>query len=142
MLASIIKIKKEESVLEPVTLVIIAAFSFCFLALLKIKSFTAFIFSFFLRNFLKAFQALRFSGELITKIFTKDVDLLNSKSSFLVLGTLPLNRYKLPNIFIFKPLTFLKGNSKGTRVTSSSTDSSSLVLIVKASIKSLQPLLK
>ena len=36
-----------------------------------------------------------------------------------------------------KPLTFLKGNSKSTKVISFGTDSSSLVLIVEASIKSL-----
>ena len=80
---------------------------------------------------------MHFSKELITKIFIKGVNLLNLKSSFLVLGTLPLNRYKLPNIFIFKPLTFLKGNNKSTKVTDSSTDSSSLVLMIKASIKNL-----
>jgi hypothetical protein len=122
---------------SPSTSVIIATFLFSFLALLKAKGSIAFIFSFFLRNFLKAFLALRFSGELIIKISTKDVDPLNLKSSFLTLGTLPLNRYKLPNIFTFKPLTFVKGNSKGTKVTSFSADSSSLVLMVKANTKSL-----
>ena len=80
---------------------------------------------------------MHFSGELITKISVKDIDLLDLKSSLLALGTLPLNRYKLPSIFIFKPLTFLKSNSKGAKVTGFSTDSSSLVLMVKASIKSL-----
>ena len=80
---------------------------------------------------------MHFSKKLIIKIFAKGVDPLNLKSSLLILGTLSLNRYKLPNIFIFKPLTFLKSNSKGTKVTGSSTDSSFLVLIVKASIKSL-----
>jgi len=52
------------------------------------------------------------------------------------LGILPLNRNKLYSIFIFKPLTFLKGNSRGIRVTSSSIDSF-LLLIVRASTKSL-----
>ena len=80
---------------------------------------------------------MHFSGELITKISAKGVDLLNLKSSFLALNTLPLNRYKLPNIFIFNPLTFLKGNNKSTKITSSSVNSFSLVLTVKASIKSL-----
>ena len=82
-------------------------------------------------------MALYFSEELIIKISTKGIDPLDLKSSFLVLGTLPLNRYKLPNIFIFKPLTFLKGNSKSTKVTGSNTNSSFLVLIVEANIKSL-----
>jgi len=60
------------------------------------------------------------------------VDLLDLESSPYTLGTLPPNRNKLRSIFIFKPLTSLKGNSRGTRVTGSS-----LVLIVKASTKSL-----
>ena len=80
---------------------------------------------------------MHFSKKLIIKIFIKGVDPLNLKSSLLALGTLPLNRYKLPNIFTFKPLTFLKSNNKNAKVTSSSADSSSLVLMVKASIKSL-----
>ena len=95
------------------------------------------LFRSFLKNFLKAFLALHFSGELIIKISAKGVDPLNLKSSFLALGTLSLNRHKLPNIFIFKPLTFLKSNSKGIRVTGSSINSFFLVLMVKASIKSL-----
>ena len=119
------------------TSAIIAAFPFCLLALLKAKGFTAYIFSLFLRNFLKAFPALHFSGELIAKISAKGVNLLNLKSSLLALDTLPLNRYKLPNIFTFKPLTFLKGNSKSTKVTGSNTDSFSSVLTVEASTKSL-----
>ena len=82
-------------------------------------------------------MALYFSGELIIKISTKGVDLLNLKSSLLILSTLLLNKYKLSNIFTFKPLTFLKGNSKSARVISFNTDSSSLVLIVEANIKSL-----
>ena len=82
-------------------------------------------------------MALRFSKELIIKISIKGVDLLDLKSSLLALGTLPLNKYKLPNIFIFKPLTFLKGNSKGAKITGSGADSFSLVLTVEASIKSL-----
>jgi hypothetical protein len=122
---------------SPSALVIITAFPFYLLVLLKARSFIAFIFSFFLRNFLKAFLALYFNRELIIKISTKDIDLLDLKFSLLALGILPLNRYKLPSIFIFKPLTFLKGNSKGTRVTSFSTDFSSLILIVEASTKSL-----
>ena len=63
-------------------------------------------------------------------------DLENLESSPYTLGTLPLNRNKVHSILIFKPLTSLKGNSKGTRVASSSTDFS-LVLIAKASTKSL-----
>ena len=58
------------------------------------------------------------------------------ESSPYALGTLPLNRNELYSILIFKPLTSLKGNSRGARVTGSSIDSS-LVLIVKASTKSL-----
>ena len=73
----------------------------------------------------------------MAKISFKNIDLLNSKSSLLVLGILPLNRNKLHSIFIFKSLTFLKGNNKGTRVTKSSANPSSLILIVKAGIKSL-----
>ena len=80
---------------------------------------------------------MHFSKKLIIKIFIKGVDPLNLKSSLLALGTLPLNRYKLPSIFIFKPLTFLKGNNKGTKVTSFSADSFFLVLMVEASTKSL-----
>ena len=118
-------------------LVIIATFPFYFLALLKVKSSIASIFSLFLRNFLKAFPALRFSRELIIKISTKGINLLDLKSSLLILGILSLNRYKLSNIFTFKPLTFLKGNSKSAKVTNFSTDSFSLVLTVEASIKSL-----
>ena len=66
----------------------------------------------------------------------KDIDLSDLESSFYTLGTLPLNRNKLYSILIFKPLTFLKNNSRGAGVTSSSTDSF-LILIVKASIGSL-----
>ena len=94
------------------------------------------IFSFFFRDFLEAFLALRFYRELAIKLSSKDVDLLDLESSSYALGTLPLNRNKLRSILIFKPLTSLKGNSRGTRVTGSSVDSS-LVLIVKASTKSL-----
>jgi hypothetical protein len=68
--------------------------------------------------------------------FSKDIDLLNLKSFLYTLGTLPLNRNKLYSIFTFKPLTSLKSNSRGTRVINSSTDSF-LILIVKASTKSL-----
>ena len=80
---------------------------------------------------------MHFSGELIIKISTKGVDPLDLKSSLLALSTLLLNKYKLPNIFTFKPLTFLKGNSKSAKVTSFGVDFSSLVLTVEASIKSL-----
>jgi hypothetical protein len=79
---------------------------------------------------------LYFYRELVTKISFKNIDLLNLKFFFYILSTLPLNRNKLYNIFIFKPLTFLKSNNKGTRVISFGTDSS-LILTVKASTKSL-----
>ena len=82
-------------------------------------------------------MALRFYKELIIKTSIKDTDLLNSKSSPLVLGTLLLNKNELHSIFIFKPLTSLKSNSKGARVTGSSANPFSLVLIVKTNIKSL-----
>ena len=117
-------------------MVIITAFPFCLLALLKIKNFVGPVFSFFLRDFLKAFLALHFYRELVTKLSFKNVDLLNLKSSPYTLGTLFLNRNKLYSIFAFKPLTSLKSNNRGTKVTSSSTDSF-LILIVKASTKSL-----
>ena len=118
------------------TLVIIAAFPFCLLALLKAKGSAGPIFSFFLRDFLKAFLALYFCGESATGLSFKNIDLLNSKSSLYTLGTLPLNKNELYSIFVFKPLTSLKGNSKGTGVTGSGIDSF-LILIVKASTKSL-----
>ena len=117
-------------------LVIIVAFPFYLLALLEAKGSVGPIFSFFLRDFLEAFLALRFYREPAIKLSSKDVDLLDSESSPYALGTLPLNRNELYSILTFKPLTSLKGNSKGTGVTSSSVDSS-LVLIVKASTKSL-----
>jgi len=60
---------------------------------------------------------LCFYKELVVKTSSKDVDLSNSEFSPLVLGTLPPNRNKLRSIFAFKPLTSLKGNSKGTEVT-------------------------
>ena len=66
---------------------------------------------------------------------SKDINLLNLESSPYTLGTLPLNKNKLYSIFVFKPLTSLKDNSRGTKVTGSSTDSS-LILIVEASTKS------
>ena len=78
-----------------------------------------------------------FYKELVIKISSKDVDLLDLESSLLALGTLPLNRNKLRSIFAFKPLTSLKGTNRGPKVTSSSIDPSSLALIVKASTKSL-----
>jgi hypothetical protein len=87
-------------------------------------------------DFLKAFLALHFYRELATRSSSKDIDLLNLKSSLYTLGTLPLNRNKLYSILAFKPLTSLKGNSRGTKVTGFSTDSF-LILIVEASIKSL-----
>jgi hypothetical protein len=106
------------------------------LALLKARGSIGPIFSFFLRDFLKAFLALRFRRELATRLSSKDVDLLDLESSPYTLGTLPLNRNKLRSILIFKHLTSLKGNSRGAKVTGSSVDSS-LILIVKASTKSL-----
>jgi hypothetical protein len=72
----------------------------------------------------------------MTKSSSKNINLLNLESSPYTLGTLPLNRNELYSILIFKPLTSLKDNSKGVRVTSSSIDSS-LILIIKASTKSL-----
>ena len=69
-------------------------------------------------------------------VMVKNINLLNLESSLLASGTLPLNINKLYSVFAFKPLISLKGNSRGTRVTSSSVDSSFLVLIVKASTKS------
>jgi len=85
---------------------------------------------------LEAFLALCFYGEPAIRLSSKDVDLLDSESSPYTLGTLPLNRNELRSILAFKPLTFLKGNSRGTGATSSGIDSS-LVLTVKASTKSL-----
>ena len=72
----------------------------------------------------------------MTKLFSKNLDLLDLESSSYILGTLPLNKNKLYSIFIFKSLTFLKSNSRGTGVTGSSVNSSS-ILTVKASTKSL-----
>jgi hypothetical protein len=80
---------------------------------------------------------LRFYKELVTKISSKDVDLLDLESSLLALETLPPNRNKLYSIFAFKPLTSLKGTNRGPRVTGSSISPSPLALIVKASTKSL-----
>ena len=117
-------------------LVIIAAFPFCLLALLKAKGFVGFIFSFFFRDFLKAFLALYFYRELAMGLSFKNIILLNLESSPYTLGTLSLNRNELYSIFAFKPLTSLKSNSRSTRVTGSSTDFF-LILIVKASTKSL-----
>ena len=114
-------------------LVIIATFPFYLLASLKAKGP---IFSFFLGDFLKAFSALHFYGELAAKIFFKDINLLNLESSLLALSTLPLNINKLYSIFTFKLLISLKGNSRGIRVTGFSVNSSSLVLTVEASTKS------
>ena len=72
----------------------------------------------------------------MTRLSFKNIDLLDLESSPYTLGTLFLKRNKLYSIFTFKPLTSLKNNSRGTKVTSSSTDSF-LILIVKASTKSL-----
>jgi hypothetical protein len=72
----------------------------------------------------------------VTKSSSKDIDLLNLESSPYTLGTLPLNKNKLYSILTFKPLTSLKSNSRNAKVTNSSADSS-LILIVKASTKSL-----
>ena len=112
---------------------IIAIFPFCLLASLKAKSL---IFSFFLGDFLKAFPVLYFYRELAAKISSKDINLLNLKSSPSASGTLLLNINKLYSVFIFKPLISLKSNSRGTRVTSSSINFSSLVLTAEASTKS------
>ena len=114
-------------------LVIIATFPFCLLAPLKVKGP---IFSFFLADFLKAFPTLCFYGELAAKIFFKDINPLDLKSSPSASGTLPSNINKLYSVFIFKPLISLKGNSRGAKITGSSIDSSSLVLMVEASTKS------
>ena len=113
--------------------VIITTFPFYLLAPLKAKSP---IFSFFLGDFLKAFLTLHFYGELAAKTFFKDINLLNLESSPSASGTLPLNINKLYSIFVFKPLISLKDNSRGVRITSSSVDSSSLILTVEASTKS------
>jgi hypothetical protein len=72
----------------------------------------------------------------VTRSSSKDIDLLNLESFLYALGTLPLNRNKLRSILAFKPLTSLKSNSRGIRVTNFNTDSS-LILIVEASTKSL-----
>jgi hypothetical protein len=117
-------------------LVIITTFPFCLLALLKAKSSVGLIFSFFFRDFLKAFLALCFYRKLVIRLSSKDIDLLDLESSPYALGTLPLNKNKLHSILAFKPLTSLKSNSRGAGVTSSSADSF-LILIVKASTKSL-----
>ena len=71
----------------------------------------------------------------MTRLFFKDIDLLDLESSLYTLDTLFLKRNKLCSILTFKPLTSSKGNSRSTRVTGSSTDSS-LILTVKASTKS------
>jgi hypothetical protein len=68
-------------------LVIIAAFPFDPLVLLKVKGFIGLIFSFFLKDFLKAFSALYFYRELTVKISFKDIDLLNLEFSSLASGT-------------------------------------------------------
>ena len=114
-------------------LAIIATFPFCLLAPLKAKSP---IFSFFLGDFLKAFSALYFCGELAAKISSKDINLLNLESFFFSFRHFAFKYKKLYNVFVFKPLISLKSNSRGTKVTGFGTDSFSLILIVKASIKS------
>ena len=72
----------------------------------------------------------------MTRLSFKDIDLLDLESSLYTLGTLLLKKNELYSILAFKPLTSLKSNSRGARVTSFSIDSF-LILIVKASIKSL-----
>ena len=121
---------------SPLALVIIATFPFYLLALLKAKSSAGLIFSFFFKDFLKAFLALHFYREPATGSSSKNIDLLDLESSFYTSGTLPLNRNKLYSILVFKPLTSLKGNNKNAGVTGSSIDSF-LILIVKANTKSL-----
>ena len=107
---------------------IIATFPFFLLALFKTKDSASPIFKFFLRYLLKVFLVLYFCKELAAKASSRDVDLLDSKSSPLVLNTLPPNRNELHSIFAFKSLTSLKGNSRGTGVTKSSANPSFLVL--------------
>ena len=85
---------------------------------------------------MEAFPALYFCRELATKLSSKDINLLNSESSPYILGTLPLNKNELYSIFIFEPLTSLKSNSRGTKVTGSGVNSF-LILIVEAGTKSL-----
>ena len=116
--------------------VIITTFPFYLLVLLEAKSSVSLIFSFFLRDFLKAFLALYFCGELVTKLSFEDIDLLDLESSFYTLGILFLNRNKLYSIFAFKPLTSSKGNSRGAEITGFSADSS-LISIIKINTKSL-----
>ena len=72
----------------------------------------------------------------MTKLSSKDIDLSNSESSLYTLGTLPPNRNELCSILAFKPLTSLKGNSRGARVTGFGINSSS-ISTVKAGTKSL-----
>ena len=122
----------------PLALIIIAAFPFYLLVLLKAKSSIDLIFSFFLRDFLEAFLALHFYRELAMGLSSKDINLLDLESSPYTLGTLPLNKNKLYSIFAFKPLTSLKGNSRGAGVTGFSINSF-LILIVKASTKNSWP---
>ena len=85
---------------------------------------------------MEAFPTLHFYGELATGSSSKDINLLNLESSPYTLGTLPLNKNELYSIFIFEPLTSLKGNNRGAEVIGSGVDSF-LILIVKASTKSL-----
>ena len=66
----------------------------------------------------------------------KNINLLDLESSPYTLGILPLNRNKLYNILVFKPLTSLKGNSRNAGVTGSGINSF-LILTVKAGTKSL-----
>ena len=74
----------------------------------------------------------------MTRLSFKDIDLLDLESSSYTLGILPLSRNKLHSILAFKPLTSLKDNSRGTKITNSSIDFF-LILIVKATTKSLWP---
>ena len=86
---------------------------------------------------METFLTLHFYKELAIKTSFKDINLLNLESFLLALKTLPPNRNKLCSIFIFKPLTSLKGTNRGLKITSFGTDFFPLTLIVKASTKSL-----
>ena len=86
--------------------------------------------------FFIASTTLYFYRKLAAKTSFKDINLLNLEFSLLASGTLLLNINKLYSIFMFKPLTSLKSNSRGAKITGFSVDSSSLVLMVKVNTKS------